>query len=327
MTLLKTRIPHRSLPTLVALLCVVLVAIVAADPQAKQTPVVIDSGFEIKSDAFARVVEGATLRRLATGMRFTEGPVWYKREGCLIFSDIPSNRLHAWDNEKGLRVWREPSRNANGNTLDRRGNLVTCEHGSRRVTRTAADGAVSVLAGGYEGKRLNSPNDAAVQKDGTIWFTDPPYGLRGKPQDLPGQYVFRLDTNGTLTVASRVFAKPNGLCFSPKEDVLYVADSDRERHHVRHFKVGPDKTLTGGGILIDIRPGVPDGMRMDTEGRLYVTAGDGVWVVAPSGELLGKILVPESPANCAFGGADGKTLFITARKSLYAITLNATGTR
>jgi gluconolactonase len=306
-------------------LALVITCLVAPAMSAPAKPTVVDSGFEIKSDAFARVVEGTKLRRLASRMRFTEGPVWYGREACLVFSDIPSNRLHAWDEKEGLRVWREPSHNANGNTLDRKGNLVTCEHGSRRVTRTSADGTVSVLAESYDGKRLNSPNDAAVQKDGTIWFTDPPYGLRGKPQDLPGQYVFRLDTDGELTVASKVFRKPNGICFSPDEDVLYVADSDRERHHVRHFKVGPDKALSGGEVLIDIRPGVPDGMRMDTDGRLYVTAGDGVWVVAPSGKLLGKILVPESPANCAFGGTDRRTLFITARKSLYAITLNATG--
>ena len=310
----RSRKRFRRYPALALLLCLTGSASLSAEP-----------AFETKSDTFAKIVEGARLRQLATGMRLTEGPVWYEREACLIFSDIPQNRLHAWDEKKGLRVWREPSHNANGNTIDSKGDLVTCEHGSRRVTRTAADGTVSVLAESYEGKRLNSPNDAAVQSDGTIWFTDPPYGLRGKAQDLPGQYVFRLDTDGKLTVASKVFSKPNGICFSPREDLLYVADSDRERHHVRCFKVGPDKALSGGDVLIDISPGVPDGMRMDTEGRLYVTAGDGIWVVAPSGKLLGKILVPESPANCTFGGADRRTLFITARKSLYAITLKARG--
>ena len=313
-----------------AMLAGAVLALGAGAGRAAEGPVsqetALEAKFDSRGDAFAALVGTNRLRRLAGGLRFTEGPVWYARQACLVFSDIPADALYAWTATGGVRVWRQPSRNANGNAVDPDGNLVTCEHGSRRVTRTAADGAVTVLAERYGGKRLNSPNDVAVQKNGTLWFTDPPYGLKPGEQEQPAHYVFRLAPDGTLAMAAGDFDCPNGLCFAPAEDMLYVADSGKP-HHVRRFRVKPDGTLEGGAVFATIDPGVPDGMRTDAEGRLFTTAGDGVWVFAPDGALLGKILVPETPANCAFGGADGRTLFITARTGLYAIALNTSGWR
>lgn len=269
----------------------------------------------------------SSVERVATGMRFTEGPVWLPAEGCLLFSDIPANRLLRWTPGKGVEVWREPSHNANGNTLDLQGRLITCEHGSRQLTRTGPDGAVSVLASSFGGKRLNSPNDVAVKSDGTIWFTDPTYGVQKDRVEQDHNYVFRLDPGAAEPVAVAAdFGMPNGLCFSPDEKTLYIADSS-DRHHIRAFGVNPDNSLSGGEVFAVIEPGVPDGTRCDEQGRLYSTAGDGVHVFAPSGELLGKILTPESAANCAFGGPDFRTLYITAQTSLYSVRLATAGAR
>lgn len=285
---------------------------------------VLDTRPDARTPLFAELVGTNRLRRLASGFRFTEGPTWYARANCLIFSDIPTDTLYAWTATGGVRVWRQPSRNANGNTTDAAGNLITCEHGSRRVTRTESDGRVTVLAERFNGKRLNSPNDAAVDADGSIWFTDPPYGIKPAESEQPANYVFRLAPDGTLTAVATDFDRPNGICFAHAPPTLYVADSGRP-HHVRRFAVRADGSLTGGEVFAVIDPGVPDGIRADAYGRLFVTAADGVWVFAPERELLGKILVPETPANCAFGGPELKTLFITARTGLYAITLHTRG--
>lgn len=283
------------------------------------------SDFEILNDAFRAILRpDSAVRKLAGDLRFTEGPVWIPTGGYLLFSDIPANRIYCWRPGEGLSIWREPTGNANGNTLDRQGRLVTCEHSTRRVTRTEPDGTITVLATHYRGKRLNSPNDVVVQSDGTIWFTDPPYGIKPEEIEQPRNYLFRLDPDGTLMAVADDFDRPNGLCFSPDETRLYVADSSA-RHHVRVCDVRPDKTLANCRVFAVIEPGAPDGMRVDTAGRLYSTAGDGVHVYAPDGTLLGKILVPERPANCAFGDADRRTLYITARTSLYAIALAAEG--
>jgi gluconolactonase len=271
--------------------------------------------------AFSQVVApAARVEKLASGMRFTEGPVWIAKEGFLVFSDIPADELKRWSPAGGLSTFRKPSRNANGNTVDRDGRLITCEHSGRRVVRLEADGTLTTLADRFEGKRFNSPNDAAVRRDGSIYFTDPDYGLGSQPRELEGCYVFRLQPDtGKVSLLVKDFDKPNGICFSPDEKRLYVADSGKPRH-IRVFEVQPDGSLTGGRVFCTLDQGVPDGIRADREGRVYSSAGDGVHIFQPDGNLIGKILVPESPANLGFGGADGKTLFITARTSLYSIT-------
>jgi len=282
---------------------------------------------EVLHESFKAVADAGTqVRQVASGHKFTEGPTWYNAEACLLFSDIPANRIYKWTEAGGVIVWREPSHNTNGNTTDSEGRLVSCEHGSRRVTRTVRDRTVEVLCSTYKGRRLNSPNDVAVKRDGTIWFTDPPYGIKPGQVEQDANYVFRLDPGAKEPVAvASDFARPNGICFSPDEKVLYVADSDRGKHHVRRFQVQKDRTLAGGEVFCTIEPGVPDGIRCDADGRLYVSAGDGVQVFSPAGRLIGKIRTPLSAANCAFGGADGKTLFITARTGVWAVGLKVKG--
>ena len=283
------------------------------------------------ADAFRQVVpEGARVRQLADGYRFVEGPVWIG--GRLYFSDIPAERIYVWSPDAGASLFRDNSGAANGNARDAAGHLLSCEHATRVVSITLGEER-SVLVDRFEhdGKpvRFNSPNDAVVKSDGTIWFTDPPYGLpedkRGERMEYGGSWVFRYDPRDeSVTPVAKDFDAPNGLCFSPDESTLYVADSGKPRH-VRRFKVGADGTLSGGEVFCTIDKGVPDGIRCDAAGRLFCTAGDGIHVFAPDGGRIGKILVEQSPANCGFGGADGKTLFITAQKGLYAIDLNVVG--
>jgi len=223
-------------------------------------------------------------------------------------------------------VWRKPSHHANGNTVDLEGRLVTCEHGSRRVTRTERDGSVTVLAATHGGKRLNSPNDVVVKSDGSIWFTDPPYGIKPEEKEQAGNFVFRLDPGAEEpVVVADGFSMPNGLYFSPAEETLYVADSDQEVAHVRQFAVQKYGTLGPGDVLAKGTPGIPDGLRTDAEGRVFVSLGDGVQVFAPDGRLLGKIRTPETAANCAFGGEGKRTLFITAVSTVWAVELGVEG--
>lgn len=287
--------------------------------------------FEISDTAeFHKVVApGAKLERLATDLRFTEGPVWLPTDGgFLVFSDIPADELKKWSSQNGLSTFRKPSRNANGNTVDHRGRLITCEHSGRRVSILEADGSLRTLVDLGDGRKFNSPNDAVVKSDGTIWFTDPPYGLpRDAVKEQDGNYVFRYDPNTQkATRVAEGFDMPNGLCFSPDEKKLYVADSGKPRH-LRVFAVQPDGTLKDARVFCEIDRGVPDGIRCDAQGRVYSSAGDGIHIFTPDGKLIGKILVPESAANLCFGGADGKTLFITARTSLYSIPLRIAGAR
>jgi gluconolactonase len=225
-----------------------------------------------------------------------------------------------------LATFRKDSRNTNGNTRDREGRLISCEHTARRLTRTEKDGSITVLADRFEGKRFNSPNDVVVKSDGTIWFTDPTYGTpKGEAKELDGRYVFRIDAETkNVTKAAEGFDQPNGLAFSPDEKKLYIADSGKS-HHIRVFDVKADDTLSGGDPLCVIDQGVPDGIRCDEHGNIWSSAGDGVQIFAPDGKLLVSIPVPESPANLCFGGDDGKTLFITARTSLYSINTNVRG--
>jgi gluconolactonase len=268
------------------------------------------------------------LETLETGMKFTEGPVWITwKDSFLIFSDIPDNQLKIWNAKNGMMTFREDSRNANGNTIDREGRLLSCEHAARRVVRLEReDGSITVLADRFDGKRFNSPNDAVVKSDGGVFFTDPTYGTpKGEAREIDGRYVYRVDPEGKqVTKVADGFDQPNGLCFSPDEKTLYIADSGKP-HHIRAFDVQPDNTLANGRVFCVIDKGIPDGIRCDEKGNVWSSAGDGVHVFAPDGKLLGKIEVPETPANLCFGGEDGKTLFITAQRSLYAIRTNVKG--
>ncbi len=309
--------------------------------------------FEEKSAAFRRIVpEGAAIERLATGFRFTEGAVWVQSEGRLLFSDIPANKIYQWDaacarlfaagQQAMPSVFRDPSGNSNGLTLDRQGCLIACEHGNRRVSRTEKDGRITVLADRYDGKRLNSPNDVIVKSDGSLYFTDPPYGLpKGtEGKELAFQGVYRLSPDGkALALLADDFDRPNGLAFSPDEKTLYVADSS-SRKHIRAFDVQADGGIANGRLFADLKsdePGAPDGMKVDVEGNIYATGPGGVWVFDPAGGLLGRIVPPEVPANCAWGDAarppdgladaDWKSLYITARTSLYRVRLSISGVR
>ncbi len=274
------------------------------------------------------LVAEPSVHKLAGGMKFIEGPVWSEKDGgFLIFSDIPGNELKRWTPATGVATFRKPSHNANGNTRDLAGRLVTCETGpaARRLTRTEPDGSITILCDSFEGHKLNATNNVVVKSDGTIWFTDPTYGMPEGTQELPGQYVFRLDANThQVTPVATDFAQPNGLCFSPDEKLLYIADSGKP-HHIRAFDVTCDEKLTNGRLFCTISPGVPDGIRCDAHGNLWSTAGDGIHIFAPDGKLLQKIPVPETPANLCFGGPDRKTLFITARTSLYCIHTTVPG--
>ena len=256
----------------------------------------------------------------------------------LVWSDIPNNRMLSWNATRGMQTFRSPSNFSNGNTLDREGRMATCEHGRRCVSRTEHDGSVTVLVDRFLGRRLNSPNDVVVKSDGTIWFTDPSYGIMSNREgykadsELGGHcYVFCFDpATGVLRIVEDTFAKPNGLAFSPDETRLYVTDTSASHdadghHHIRVFDVTEDSRLVNGRVFAVVTPGLPDGFRVDTEGRLYVSSEDSIQVFDPDGPLLGKIPVPEKIANCVFGGAAGNELFIVASTSLYRIRLTAVG--
>jgi gluconolactonase len=258
------------------------------------------------------------IERLATGLRFTEGPIWTLDQN-LIFSDIPANVLYVWDG-KELKVWREKSNNANGNTLDLEGNLITCEHGSRTVTRTDKTGKVTILAATYEGKKLNSPNDITVHRSGVVFFTDPPYGISRDQQEQLKNGVYRLDQSGKITMILDSLDRPNGIVLSPDEKILYIADT--AQNAIFAMKVDEKGMASEPKRFADSRN--PDGLRMDLAGNLWVAAGNGVQIIAPNGKEIGVLALPEPPANLTFG-EDGQTLFATARTSLYRIRLATKG--
>ena len=273
----------------------------------------------------------AELEQLGTGCEFTEGPVWHSEGKFLLFSDIPANQMKKWTAEEGITNFRVPSGKSNGLTYDKQGRLVTCEHANRRVSRTEPDGTVVTIASHYEGKRLNSPNDVVVKSDGSIYFSDPPYGLTADygvegEQDLDFQGVYRLSPDGqTLTLLIDDFDRPNGLCFSPDESILYIDDT--ERLHIRAFDVQPDGTIANGRIFAEEEgdDGVPDGMKIDAHGNIYLTGPGGIWIFDASGEHLGVLQTPERAANLGWGGDDWSTLFITASTSLYSIQCKVSG--
>lgn len=291
------------------------------------------SFFEVHDPEFARfVMFNAPVKRLATGFDWSEGPVWFGDQNCLLFSDIPNNRIMRWS-EDGLTTFRQPSNYTNGHTRDGQGRLVSCEHGTRRVTRTEWDGSVTVIADGYQGKPLNSPNDVIVAEDGAIWFTDPHYGIGTdyegfkSAQELPCQ-VYRVDPSGQIEAVIPDMACPNGLAFSPDGKRLYVADTGRMFHsdpqHIKVFDM-VDGRPVNGRVFHTISPGCADGIRCDSEGNVWSSAGDGVHCIAPDGRLLGKILVPEIVSNLCFGGRAKHRLFITATTSVYSVILNRNG--
>jgi len=285
---------------------------------------------EVHDKAFHQIVpEEAILEQIAGGFGFTEGPVWCG--DYLLFSDIPQNRIIRWRRlSEGPEVttFRTPSGNSNGLTLDRSSRLIACEHSTRRVTRTENDGSITVLAERYQGKRLNSPNDVVVRSDGSIYFTDPPYGLTNMNEwkELPFNGVYRLAPDGELVLLVDDFDRPNGLAFSPDESILYV--NDTARRHIRAFDVKPDGGISKGRTLIEmegVEPGAPDGMKIDSQGNIYCTGPGGFWIIAPGGKSLGRIMPPELPANLAWGDADWKSLYLTARPSVYRLRLNIPG--
>ncbi len=271
----------------------------------------------------------AKLHRLGDGCSWAEGPVWDPRQQALIWSDIPNDRMLQWSRDGGVQLFRKPSNFSNGNTLDREGRIVTCEHSPARVSRTETDGTVVALATRYLERRLNSPNDLVVKSDGSIWFTDPPYGIlserEGRPREseIGANYVYRMGPDGEdLRAVAHDFDRPNGIAFSPDELTIYIADSGAPRH-IRALDVHEDGTLTNSRVFAVLDAGVSDGFRVDTVGNVWTSAADGVHVLTPAGKLVGKIRIPEKVANCEFGGSNGSTLFITASTSLYAIEVKA----
>lgn len=301
-----------------------LVALLAAG----LSPAVAEEG------ASSLVADGAKVQKLAGDMKFTEGPAWLPAENKLVFSDIPNSKLMQWKPGEGLSVYRE-SEQANGNILDLEGRLITCQHAGRNLVRTEKDGKITVVADKWDGKRFNSPNDVAVRSDGTLWFTDPAWGLTGE-HEIPGHWVFRVDpASGKVEPVIKDLPMPNGINFSPDETRLYVADTGGHPKHpdasfhklpagIHCYEVSKDGAL---GKKLFVIPQSSDGMALDVKGNLYTTHGNAVVVYSPDGKLLERIEVPEGPANVCFGGPDFKTLFITARTSLYSVELKNPGAK
>jgi gluconolactonase len=281
----------------------------------------------------------ATVERLYTGCRWAEGPVWFGDGRYLLWSDIPNDRILKWEEETGaVSIFRRPTNLANGNTRDREGRLITCEHDSRRVTRTEYGGSITIMADNHDGKRLNSPNDIVVASDGTIWFTDPPFGILSFYEGHPDVQetkpaVYRLDPQtGRTTVVADDIPGPNGLAFSPDERILYIVASRAEPREIRAYDVVDGTKLANGRVLINAGPGgTPDGFRVDVDGNLWCGWGmgteelDGVRIFNPAGVPIGHIALPERCANVCFGGRHRNRLFMAASHSLYALYVNTQG--
>lgn len=294
------------------------------------------SPYQIDDPRFRNLIQkNARLRQLATGFEWTEGPVWFADHQHLFFSDIPANRMMRLTLDGQVSTYRQPSDYSNGNTRDRQGRLVSCQHGTRSVTRTELDGTRTVIADRYQGKRLNSPNDVIVQSTGAIWFSDPTYGIlsdyegyTAEPEQA-ARNVFRVDpTTGEVEAMITDFTQPNGLAFSADESVLYVAESGSSHDAgvpsvIRSFKLDDTGRILSDDVFATIDRGLPDGMRVDMAGNLWSSASDGIHCFHPDGTRLGKILVPEVVSNLCFGGVRGNRLLITATTSVYEIAVNA----
>ncbi len=294
------------------------------------------SFFEVHDPIFSTYVLGnAPVKQLATGFDWVEGPVWFGDANCLLFSDIPNNKIMRWTPDAGISIYRQPSNFSNGHTRDLQGRLISCEHGTRRVTRTEYDGSITVIADSFEGKRFNSPNDVVVKSDGSIWFSDPHYGIMTNyegfkaEQEIPCN-VYQISPDGqSIDAVITDMACPNGLAFSPDEKQLYVADTgamfdENADRHIRCYDVANGST-SNGQHFHTVDAGASDGFRLDTDGNIWTSAADGVHCINPDGKLLGKILVPELVSNVCFGGRAKQQLFITATTSIYAVNLNRQG--
>jgi gluconolactonase len=298
-----------------------------------------DPAVRVLDPRFARYrLANAGVERIASGFRWAEGPVWFGDLRCLLWSDIPNNRMLRWLEETGtVSVYRSPSSYANGHTRDRQGRLVSCEHDTRRVTRTEPDGTITVLLDHYQGHRLNAPNDVVVKSDGTIWFTDPGYGILVNYEGHRAAFelspsVYRLDpASGAAVAVITDMERPNGLCFSPDESLLYVVDSGSTPRTIRVFNVVDGVRVAHGRQFVDMSPGTSDGIRCDVDGNLWAAAGgggdgfDGVHVFASDGTRIGQILLPEKCANLCFGGVKRNRLFMAASQSIYALYVEAQG--
>ena len=296
-----------------------------------------DPAIEVLDERFAGFkIPNSAVERLWTGARWTEGPVYFGDGRYLLFSDIPNNRIMRWDETTGqTSVFRQPSQNSNGHTRDHQGRLVSCEHFTRRVTRTEHDGTITVLLDQFEGKRLNAPNDVVVHSDGHIWFTDPGYGIMLNYEGQVSEFelptrVYRLDPeSGTALCVIEEMHRPNGLCFSPDESLLYVSDTGDPRN-IMVFDIAGSEVLNGR-VFAEMAPGGSDGLRCDIHGNLWSSAGwvgagyDGVHCFAPDGDLIGKIHLPETVSNLCFGGVMKNRLFMTGSQSLYAVYLETQG--
>jgi gluconolactonase len=294
--------------------------------------------YEVHDKRFRLLIQpNAFLEKLDGGSMWAEGPVYFPAGDFLVWSDIPTSRMMRWAPGMGVGVFRANSNFSNGNTRDREGRLVSCEHGTRRVTRTEHDGRITTIAADHEGKRLNSPNDVIVKSDGSVWFTDPDYGILSDyegyraPSEIGACNVYRVSPQtGKTTIVVGDFVKPNGLAFSPDESKLYIADSGSSHyedgpHHIRVFDVRSDGTLANGRVFAEVSPGLPDGMRIDEYGNVWTSAEDGVHCYSPDAELLGKIKISEPVANLTFGGLNRNRLFIAASTSLYSLYVGVRG--
>jgi gluconolactonase len=295
-----------------------------------------DTLYEVHDPRFRDlVIPNAVMETIHSSCRWAEGPVWFKDGNYLVWSDIPNRRMLRYVPDAGVHLFRQDSNFSNGNTRDRQGRLVTCEHGTRRVTRTEVDGAITVIADSFEGKRLNSPNDAVVHSDGAVWFTDPTYGIlsdyegfRAEPEQAH-RNVYRVADDGTIAAVVSDFLQPNGLAFSPDEKLLYIADSGSSHsqgapRHIRVFDVVEGRSLANGRVFCEV-DGTPDGMRVDIFGNVWTSGGKAVHCFAADGTLLGSIRLPETVANLTFGGIRGNRLFITATTSVYSVFVATNG--
>ena len=279
----------------------------------------------------------AKVERIATECRWAEGPVWLGDTRSLVWSDIPNNRMLRWDEETGATsVFRKPSNYANGHTRDRQGRIVSCEHGGRRISRTEYDGTVTTVADSFQGKRLNSPNDLVVKSDGSIWFTDPTFGILGwyegaKATPESSMNVYRVDASGTIELAVEGINQPNGLAFSPDEKILYIVESRSDPRKILAYDIVDGRKAVNGRVFIDAGPGTPDGFRVDVDGNLWCGWGmgeaglDGVHIFNPDGKRIGRIDLPERCANLCFGGVHRNRLFMAASTSVYSLYVNTQG--
>jgi gluconolactonase len=317
------------------------------NPPSSPPPQPANSGSVVEKDPDLKgvVPADAKIEMLAGGFTFTEGPIWIKEgEGHLLFSDIPNNAIMKWTPDGKVSTFRKPSGytgppapagsfiGSNGLTLDKEGRLIICEHGDRRVTRLEKDGKLTVLVDKFQGKRLNSPNDAVYKSDGSLYFTDPPYGIFDeKAKELDFQGIYRISPKGKAQLLNKELTRPNGLAFSPDEKILYVSNSDPGKKIWMAYDVSADGSLVHGRLFFDVsqekEDGLPDGMKVDTKGNLYCTGPGGVWIFSSQGKHLGTIKPPEVPANCHWGDSDAKTLYMTARTGLYRVRLSVAGMR